>query len=210
MEIGSKIAKKEKIFDVNFKRELVLNILSRRDITDFQEKDLETGYSEKERKLLFDVLDKALSSLVSMRKTEGLRLAEDLSKRCSLLYSILEDLQRLASKGPEEIRRKLLRRLETISDEMQVDPARLAMEVALLADKADIAEELVRIESHLNQFEKLLTVDGNGKKLDFLVQELGREFNTIASKSADASISSLIVESKAQLEKIKEQALNLE
>ena len=105
---------------------------------------------------------------------------------------------------------QLKERLQTIAPEIKVDPSRLAQEVALLADRVDITEELVRLRSHISEVQSTLGVSPNGRKLEFLVQEVGREFNTVGSKAQCAAIQKLVVEAKVELERIREQILNLE
>lgn len=207
IDIYSKVAKQEKVYDKQLHQSLVLNILSRRDVVEV-ESDL--PLQKHEPKQLMAVINKALDSLVAMRKAEGKRLAGDLAARIINLGKILDELKDLASKSPEEIHERLVRRISALVEQLDIDQQRLATEVALLADKADITEELVRLESHLLEAILCLKDSGNGKKLEFITQELTREFNTIGSKSSDVNITSLVVEAKSQLEKIKEQSQNLE
>ncbi len=155
----------------------------------------------------------ALAQLAAMRATEGRALAADLRGRLAALGQALDGIEAIAAGQPDEARRRLAERLARLLDDskLAVDPQRLAQEVALIADRLDITEELVRARSHLGQAGALLAGAGAaGRKLDFLVQELGREINTIGSKSAAAEISRLVVDAKAELEKIREQAQNLE
>jgi uncharacterized protein (TIGR00255 family) len=119
----------------------------------------------------------------------------------------------LAARAPEDARDRLRERLGRLLKDsgVQIDEARLAQEVAVLADRQDVTEELVRITSHLDQFRKLMASSkAVGRRLDFLVQELGREINTVGSKSQSAEIAALVVEAKAELEKIREQVQNVE
>jgi uncharacterized protein (TIGR00255 family) len=166
-------------------------------------------------------LDAALAQLAGMRDGEGQALARELLARIDELAALRIAIERLAADVPERVQKKLQQRLERLlqdetSDKTSdaagwLDPARLAQEVALLADRADVTEELVRLASHLDQARAL--VNGSaaaGRRLDFLVQEIGRELNTIGSKSAATEISSTIVEAKAVLEKVREQVQNVE
>jgi uncharacterized protein (TIGR00255 family) len=166
-------------------------------------------------------LDAALAQLTAMREGEGKALARDLLARLDELAALRESLAKLAADIPERIQRRLSQRLERLlQDEAAdkgsdaagwLDPGRLAQEVALLADRADVTEELVRLASHLEQARALVTGKAAaGRRLDFLVQEIGRELNTIGSKSAATEISSAIVEAKAVLEKVREQVQNVE
>jgi uncharacterized protein (TIGR00255 family) len=154
--------------------------------------------------------DAALAQLAAMRDAEGKALAKELADRLAELATLREQIGKLARDVPQTIHKKLAERIaKLVKDE--VDPQRLAQEVALLADRADITEELVRLGSHLEQARALVAGSGSvGRRLDFLVQELGRELNTIGSKSATAEITALVVEGKAVLEKVREQVQNVE
>ncbi|MCE5235914.1 MAG: YicC/YloC family endoribonuclease [Clostridiaceae bacterium] len=155
---------------------------------------------------------KALEELKKMRALEGGRLADDLIARAKTLSEIGGKIALRAPTVVEEYRVKLTERIEALlNGTIEVDRARLATEVALFADKASIDEELVRLKSHLAQTELLLNSgEPAGRKLDFIVQELNREFNTIGSKANDAEIVRLVVSGKAEIEKIREQVQNIE
>jgi uncharacterized protein (TIGR00255 family) len=166
-------------------------------------------------------LDAALVQLAGMRAREGQALARELTQRLDELVRLRAAIEKLAASIPEQVHRRLHDRLrKLIRDEADqvkadasgfLDPARLAQEVALIADRADVTEELVRLASHLDQARALIT--GNaaaGRRLDFLAQEIGRELNTIGSKSASAEITAAVVEAKAVLEKLREQVQNVE
>jgi len=155
-------------------------------------------------------LDGALAQLSAMRDAEGQALARELALRFDELTQLRAQLEKLASEMPALIQRRLHERLRRLVAE-EVEPARLAQEVAMLADRADVTEEMVRLASHLDQGRALLAGAGAvGRRLDFLVQEIGRELNTIGSKSTLAEISSLVVDAKAVLEKVREQVQNVE
>ncbi|MDB4894227.1 MAG: hypothetical protein JWN15_489 [Firmicutes bacterium] len=157
-------------------------------------------------------LVQAIASLVAMREREGLSLAADLTARLGRVEGLRAVVAKVAPQVAEEYRNRLTRRLdELLPPGNAVDPQRLAQEVAIFADRSDISEELQRLGSHIAQFRE--TLDGGeavGRKLDFLVQELGREVNTIGSKANDAAITIQVVEAKSELEKIREQVQNLE
>jgi uncharacterized protein (TIGR00255 family) len=163
-------------------------------------------------------LDAALKQLTGMREGEGQALARELIVRLDELTALRATFEKLAADVPERVQKRLQQRLERLlQDDVSgktsdaLDPARLAQEVALLADRADVTEELVRLASHLEQARLLVTgTAAAGRRLDFLVQEIGRELNTIGSKSAVTEISSAIVEAKAVLEKVREQVQNVE
>lgn len=163
------------------------------------------------RIIINKALSEALDSLTEMRSKEGGRLAEDLLGRLDKLQSIITEIADRSPVVVDDYRARLKERLAFILTDSTVDEVRLAMEVALFADRASIAEEIVRLKSHLEQFNKiLLSGESVGRKLDFLVQELNREINTIGSKANDLIISQAVVEGKSELEKIREQVQNIE
>jgi uncharacterized protein (TIGR00255 family) len=156
-------------------------------------------------------LGTALGQLGEMRRTEGQALAAELRGRLDELVATRTQLAGLAAAVPQHLARRLLERVRRLTEEIGVDDARVAQEIALHADRADITEELVRLASHLDQARALIDGAGAvGRRLDFLVQELGRELNTIGAKSATAEITTAIVGAKATLEKIREQVQNVE
>jgi len=154
----------------------------------------------------------AVEQLVAMREAEGLYLKEELAARLVTVSELREALVREAPEAVEHMRRKLRERVqELLEDTGKFDEQRFVMEVALLADRANIDEELARLDSHCQQFLALLDADEPvGRKLDFLIQEMNREANTIGSKANFISITNLVVELKAELEKLREQVQNLE
>jgi uncharacterized protein (TIGR00255 family) len=157
-------------------------------------------------------LVQAIASLVAMREREGRSLAADLTARLGRVEGVRTVVAKSAPQVAEEYRNRLTRRLEELLPlGNAVDPQRLAQEVAIFADRSDISEELQRLGSHIAQFRETLGGgEAVGRKLDFLVQELGREVNTIGSKANDAAITIQVVEAKSELEKIREQVQNLE
>jgi len=154
----------------------------------------------------------ALSNLVRMKETEGRHLKNELLDRLQKLDDYLAAMKQLAPRVVEDYRDKLLQRLDDLfQGKLIIDESRLMMEVALFADKCNIDEELARLHSHLSQFRKLMEEGGTvGRKLDFLIQEMNREVNTIASKANHADLASLAVDSKAEIEKLREQVQNIE
>jgi len=152
-----------------------------------------------------------MDALVDMRGREGERLASDLSKR---ILSIISTVDRVEPRSPavvQEYRERLEKRLSEIVPRAVMDEPRLSLEVALLAERSSITEEIVRTRGHLAQIQETLrTEEACGRKLDFLLQEVNREVNTISSKSSDLSIAEAAVMIKSELEKIREQVQNLE
>jgi uncharacterized protein (TIGR00255 family) len=153
----------------------------------------------------------ALDGLSAMRVKEGEALEADLSARLALVSSLVTDLVRLAPKAVEEYQVRLAERIAELAKGVSVDPQRLAQEVAIFAERTDVAEELTRLNSHISQFQTLLAAkEPVGRKMDFLVQEMHREVNTTGSKSQHPEISSRVVALKAELERIREQVQNVE
>jgi uncharacterized protein (TIGR00255 family) len=155
----------------------------------------------------------AVAQLVAMRETEGKTLARDLGQRLAKLGELLATLEQNANAAPDDVRRRLGERLERLlgDKELAIDPHRLAQEVAILADKSDVTEELVRAKSHIEQLIGLLADRGPvGRRIDFLIQELGRELNTMGAKSSLLPAVRGVIAAKAELEKIREQVQNVE
>jgi uncharacterized protein (TIGR00255 family) len=156
-------------------------------------------------------LQKALDGLVKMREKEGKFLRDDLLKRLKACRDRITTIRNLAPTVGKRYQQQLWERIKSAGVELPLDDERLIKEVVLFADRSDISEELTRFESHLRQFEENLDAKQPvGRTLDFLVQEMGREVNTIGSKANDATISQVVVECKAELEKIREQVQNIE
>ena len=157
------------------------------------------------------VLLDAMQTLMQMRGIEGETLKKDLLSRITL---IKEQLETIAYRSPAvvlEYRRRLSERIKELTTDTAVDETRLAQEVAIMAEKSDITEEIVRLESHLGQFVSLLDEgDAVGRKVDFLIQEMNREINTIGSKSGDSAIAKTVIEIKSELSKLREQVQNIE
>lgn len=173
---------------------------------------------EKEREDLESVwpvvsqaLDKALINCETMRKREGEALVHDLTARLEFFTQTIDKIETMLPGLIKGRQVTVSERLEKLLDNNQLDPMRLAQEVAILADKTDVTEELVRLKSHIQQFQSFLVESGGvGRKLDFLIQEFLREVNTIASKINDVQVAHLAVDLKAELEKMREQIQNIE
>jgi uncharacterized protein (TIGR00255 family) len=160
---------------------------------------------------LAGVLSNAIAALIDMRQKEGEVLGQDLKAR---LYLINEHLDEIDARAPQivlEYQKRLVARIRELMDGMVIDESRLSQEVAIMAEKSDITEEIVRFRSHIKQFfEMLKSPEAMGRKVDFLIQEMNREVNTIGSKSNDAEISCHVIEIKSELAKLREQVQNLE
>ena len=171
---------------------------------------------EKLGTLLDACLDQALNKLETMRRSEGQALTEELRRILARIASRTTQIENLSEGVRPAIARRLTERLEELLKGVQLDPARLAQEAALLAERSDVSEELARLRSHVEQFQKLLSGGGEaGKKLDFLLQEMQREANTLLSKtpgveSEGLAITGLALEVKSDIEKLREQAQNVE
>jgi uncharacterized protein (TIGR00255 family) len=172
------------------------------------------GEGELQGAALYEALapgvEEALRALDAMRLQEGVAVGADLLARCHRLGAICGEIATLAAESPAQMRARLEERITRLGI-TELDQDRLAHEVALLADRIDISEEIQRLRSHLRELERMLAHDGAiGRKLDFLLQEAGREVNTMAAKAQAGAVSSLAVEAKAELEKMREQAQNVE
>ena len=156
-------------------------------------------------------MTEAIEGLKAMRLKEGERLKLDLNARMDTMTGYAAAIERRAPAVVEEYREKLTARIEDLLGETEVDRARLATEVAIFADRAAIDEEIVRLNTHLIHFRELLEADEPvGRKMDFLVQEMNRECNTVGSKANDAELTSIVLLSKAEIEKLREQIQNIE
>jgi len=166
---------------------------------------------EAAREALRRALGAALDALVAMRAREGEALAHDLAMRLGAIEALASRVGALVPRTVEAHRVRLAERVAELARGVPVDPARLAQEVALFADRTDVTEELTRLASHLAQARTLLGLaEPAGRKLDFLVQEMHREANTIGSKSQNAEIAGHVVSLKAEIERIREQVQNVE
>jgi uncharacterized protein (TIGR00255 family) len=173
--------------------------------------ELDAG--EETASMLAEAVSEALAELCRMRETEGASLEADLRQRLTVLDGLTSEAARLAPASVAQMRARLRQRmLDLLADSgVSLDENRLSMETAIMAERSNIDEELTRIRSHLAQFADMLASAGPiGRKLDFLIQELNREINTIGSKSAQTELAVIVVEMKAELEKMREQVQNIE
>jgi uncharacterized protein (TIGR00255 family) len=165
----------------------------------------------KTRSLAFAALQAALQELLSMRAKEGAHLKRDLIRRIKTMRNALQKIKRLQPRAAERYRTNLRNRIDKSGIDIPLDDDRLAKEVALFSERSDFSEELTRLASHLDQFAgNLEKQESIGRTLEFLSQEIGRELNTLSAKANDAEISQLVVEAKAELEKVREQIQNVE
>lgn len=158
-----------------------------------------------------EALDSAINSLISMRQIEGEGLKNSILEKTDFIENIVKEIGIRAPEVVKEYKCKLENRIKEMMEQQVIDENRMATEVTIFADRCSIDEELVRLSSHINQLrETLRTGDSVGRKLDFLIQEMNREINTIGSKANDLSITKFVVEIKSELEKIREQIQNIE
>ena len=175
----------------------------------------ETDYKEYEADEIFGilepVLEKALSDFLDMRKKEGARLIEDMVARVEKLKEYAQEIDRLMPESISEYERKLRERMEEYIDSASFDQSRLMTEVAIFSDKVATFEETTRLRSHFVEFADLIEKDMPiGKKLDFIVQEMNREINTVCSKCQNMTISKIGIDVKSEIEAIREQVQNIE
>ncbi len=187
----------------------ITNVLSARNVVIPSKKEQD---SDGLWKAILPSIEKASTDLDLMRKEEGKNLYSDLTARIDYIKKNLKLVEKEAAKIPLVYKKKLMDRIAYLtSDTDVIDPVRISQEAAILADKSDVSEEIVRIYSHIKQFRDILdSDDSGGRKLNFLIQEFNREFNTIGSKAGNASLSHMVVDLKSELEKIREQVQNIE
>jgi uncharacterized protein (TIGR00255 family) len=160
---------------------------------------------------IWRVLDEALTNLIEMREKEGQIIYQDLLLRIGLIEKSLDAIELKAPCLLDHYRKRLMDRVKEFMGAIDVDGNRLAQEVAIMAEKSDVTEEVVRLRSHINQFYAMLNSNNAaGKKIDFLIQEMYREINTLGSKSCNEEISKWVIEIKSELAKLREQGQNIE
>ena len=164
--------------------------------------------SEEEKKILLSNLDKVISDIKDFQKNEGFEMGKDIELRLNLIDSHLKSIVELEPKRIEKIREKLLTSIQSLK--IEIDTNRFEQEMIFYLEKFDITEEKVRLMNHIKYFREITNENSpNGKKLGFISQEMGREINTIGSKANDAHLQKIVVQMKNELEKIKEQLLNI-
>ena len=193
---------------LGLKGEIDINtILSQRDVVKPELKKVEDSSEE----IVLQTVDKTLTDLVKMREDEGKNLEKDILNQISTIQALGKSISTKQSITVQQFQDKLKEKIQTLTTGIEIDPARIAQESALLADRCDVTEELVRLESHLDQFNKLVAShEPQGRKLEFLTQEINREVNTMGSKTIDLEVSKAVIEMKSCLEKIREQLANIE
>ena len=155
--------------------------------------------------------DCAMESFLAMREREGQRMKEDVISHAERILQLVDQIEERSPQTVLEYQQKLQARLEEMLADAKIDEQRILTEAAIFADKVAVAEETVRLRSHFDQMHQMLeSAEPVGRKLDFLVQEMNREANTIGSKAVDSQIAYLVVDIKAEIEKIREQIQNIE
>jgi uncharacterized protein (TIGR00255 family) len=161
--------------------------------------------------VLRPVVEAAVADLIATRDREGAALQADLTARAEHLRDVVSRIAEAVDLVPARFARRIEERVAALRDMPGFDPGRVAQEIALMADRLDVSEELLRLATHLEHLRALLNSEGAvGRKLDFVIQEIGREINTVGSKAQDATVAAQVIEGKAELEKIREQAQNIE
>ncbi len=156
-------------------------------------------------------VEDALQNLLSMREEEGKALVEDILQRMQEIQKKVSSIEKLSPDASGKMREKLTEKMNALFTPDQSIEDRLLKEIALFAEKIDVSEELIRLKAHFGQLESCLKAEGSvGRKMEFVLQEISREINTIGSKSLDAKIAHLVVETKSEIEKIREQIQNIE
>lgn len=171
-----------------------------------QEENLEDIFSE-----IVPLVESSLDLMEEMRIREGEKLKEDILLKLDIIKNNVEEIEKVSDNIPKNYKKKLEERLGELLSGVDIDESRIALEVAILSDKAAVDEEITRLKSHLNQMQSTLELNEPiGRKLDFIIQEMNREANTIASKSADIDMTNKVIEIKNIIEKIREQVQNIE
>ena len=193
---------------IGLKGEIDINtILSQRDVVKSELKKVEFSCEE----IVMQSVDRALTDLIKMREDEGKNLEKDILNQISSIETLRKSIAAKQSITIQKFQEKLNEKIKILTSGIEIDPARIAQESALLADRCDVTEEIVRLKSHLEQFNILIASnDPQGRKLEFLTQEINREVNTTGSKTIDLEVSSAVIEMKSCLEKIREQLANIE
>ena len=176
--------------------------------------DVLTIENEEDEELIWNELQiplkEALDGFIAMKQAEGEKLYEDILRRIEKINGIVEIISENSTRLIKEYIVKLEERIKELMDTENIDENRLAMETVIYADKSSLEEEITRLKSHISQFKKMLNENVSGKKIDFLIQEMNRETNTIGSKSASIDITNMVIDIKTEIEDIREQVQNIE
>lgn len=196
--------------ELQLSQEISLDILAAQEnLLDYNE---EMENEEEYRSVVLEAIKQALKQFLQMRLQEGKALQEDITKRLAKLQDCIGQIEKKAPTATERYRQKLLERINELVPGMTENEERVLREVCVYADKIDITEEITRFNSHLNQCSTLINSSAThvGKTFEFLLQEMGREVNTIGSKSSDIDAAKYVIEMKTELERIREQIQNIE
>ncbi len=187
----------------------VTDLAKFQDVIKLEESELD---EEALKKALLIAMEQAFEAIKAMRDTEGKQLKQDILSRCEILSSTLAKIEESAQTIEIEYREKLTAKIRDVLNSLgyNADEQRIVQEAAIMADKSSITEEIVRFKSHISQLQEIMDTDTVGRKMDFVLQEMNREVNTIGSKSTKVDITYHVVELKSELEKIREQVQNIE
>ena len=194
--------------DLGLKGEIDINtILDQKDVVKAELKKVEDSCEE----IVMETVEKTLNDLIKMRESEGSNLEKNITNQINNIKILGKSISKRQAISVQQFQDKLKEKIQNLTAGIEIDPARIAQESALLADRCDVTEELIRLESHLEQFNILVAShDPQGRKLEFLVQEINREVNTMGSKTIDLEVSKAVIEMKSCLEKTREQLANIE
>ena len=206
---GYLAAVRQMVADYGVKDDISVSTLSR--MSDVFVVDKPKADEDQLKADLLSVVDKALLAYDAMRVTEGLALENDLRSRANTILELVSQVEELNPKTVSDYRKRLEEKMREVLENKSIDESRILTEAAIFADKVAVDEETVRLRSHLEQMDTMLSGNGGiGRKLDFLLQEMNREANTTGSKCSDVKVARIVVDIKAELEKIREQTQNIE
>ena len=206
---GYLAAMRQMVADYGVKDDISVSTLSR--MNDIFVVDKPKADEDQLKADLLSVVDKALAAYDAMRVTEGLALENDLRSRAATILELVAQVEEQNPKTVSDYRRRLEEKMREVLENKSIDESRILTEAAIFADKVAVDEETVRLRSHLEQMDEMLRGNGGiGRKLDFLLQEMNREANTTGSKCTDVKVARIVVDIKAELEKIREQTQNIE
>ena len=206
---GYLAAMRQMVADYGVKDDICVSTLSR--MSDVFVVDKPKADEDQLKADLLSVVEKALLAYDAMRVTEGLALENDLRSRANTILELVAQVEELNPKTVSDYRKRLEEKMREVLENKSIDESRILTEAAIFADKVAVDEETVRLRSHLEQMDAMLSGNGGiGRKLDFLLQEMNREANTTGSKCSDVKVARIVVDIKAELEKIREQTQNIE